>query len=465
MSKYRDLSKNTILFSISSIGTKLVSFILVPLYTFVLTTEDYGTADLISTTVSLLLPILSLNIQDAVLRFSLDKEYETQKIISIASKVVMLGSVFLGIALSLLTATGLLKVGIEYIVFLWVSYTAHAMYNSLQMYLKAIDNVKIIVLASISSTVVCCCLNIVLLLWLKMGIVGYLMATASAAVTSTMICFLGSKAYKAIQWNYHNKDLLQKMLYYSAPLILNSLAWWINSASDRYILTYYCGAAANGVYSVSYKIPTILSTLQTIFYNAWSVSAIKEFDKEDKDGFIGRIYRLYSCLSFIGCSVIMVVNPFLAKLLYAKEFYSAWMYVPALLIGTMFNGFSLVEGCLYTAVKRTKDVSVSTLIGAGVNTILNFILIYYIGIQGAAIATMLGYITVWITRTIKLKKNVIEMRVSWGAQIATTAIILIQGICASVHGTNVFQIIALIGIGIIQHKEIRDVIRFLFNRS
>lgn len=463
-SKYKDLSNNTILFTISSIGTKLISFLLVPLYTYVLTTEDYGTADLISTTVSLLLPILSLNVQDAVLRFSLDKEHDPEKVISIASRIVVLGSIILGGVVSILAATGILNIGIEYIIFLWVSYTTNAIYNSLQMYLKAVNRIKTIVIASIASTLVCCGLNITLLLGLKMGITGYLIATALASVTSTAICLFGGKTYKAIHLNYKNHELLKLMLLYSAPLIFNSLAWWINSASDRYILTYFQGTAANGIYSVSYKIPTILSTLQTIFYNAWSVSAIKEFDKDDKDGFIGNIYRLYSCLSFVVCSAIMVLNPYLAKLLYAKDFYIAWKYIPALLIGTVFNGLSLVEGCLFTAVKKTKDVSSSTLIGAGVNTVLNFILIYFIGIQGAAIATMVGYITVWVLRTVKLHKHIINMKVNWFVQITTSLIILVQGVFASIYGTNYIQIIIFAAIVAIQHKEIWGVIRGVLNK-
>lgn len=59
-------------------------------------------------------------------------------------------------------------------------------------------------------------------------------------------------------------------------------------------MTFFCGTAINGIYAVSYKIPTILSTIQTIFYNAWSISAITEFDKDDRDGFIGNIYTIYS---------------------------------------------------------------------------------------------------------------------------------------------------------------------------
>lgn len=457
-SKYKELKKNTILFTISSIGTKLISFLLVPLYTYALSTNDYGTADLMSTTVSLLLPIISVNVQDAVLRFSLDKDNKPEDVISIASKVILLGSFLLGGVVLLLHSIDFINIGGEYWVFLWVSYTAHALFNSLQMYLKARDKVTVIVVASIISTIVCCLLNIILLLKFNMGVIGYLIATASASVVSVIICLFGGRTYRDISLKYKNKKLLKQMLVYCSPLIVNSLAWWINSASDRYIITYFKGPSANGVYSVSYKIPTILSTVQTIFYNAWSVSAIKEFDKDDKDGFIGNIYTLYSCMSLVTCSVIMLFNPYIARFLYAKDFYDAWKYVPALLVATVFNGLALVEGCLFTAVKKTKIVSTTTLAGAIINTILNFLLIFSLGVQGAAIATMLGYFTVWVIRTILLKRDVVSMKVNWTTQCVAMIIIIVQCIFATLGANYLIQLILVLVVMAVMRESVVKII-------
>ena len=75
------------------------------------------------------------------------------------------------------------------------------------------------------------------------------------------------------------------MIAYSAPLVLNAIGWWVNSASDRYVVTWLCGLAVNGIYSVGYKIPSIINVFQTIFNQAWFLSAVKEFDPQDKDGF------------------------------------------------------------------------------------------------------------------------------------------------------------------------------------
>ena len=90
--KFKKLSQNTILFTISGFGSKIISFLLLPLYTYMLSTEEYGNLDIVSTTAQLIIPILTLNIQDAVLRFVLDKEYDAKKVINVALNVFGVGS-------------------------------------------------------------------------------------------------------------------------------------------------------------------------------------------------------------------------------------------------------------------------------------------------------------------------------------------------------------------------------------
>ena len=83
MKEVKELAKNTGLLAIGQFGTKLLSFFLVPLYTYVLSTAEYGTYDLMNTTISLLVPILSLNICDSALRFPLDKDVDRKQVFSI----------------------------------------------------------------------------------------------------------------------------------------------------------------------------------------------------------------------------------------------------------------------------------------------------------------------------------------------------------------------------------------------
>ena len=460
--KYRDLSKNTLLFTISSFGARIISFLLVPLYTYVLSTEDYGNVDVITTTVQLLIPVLTLNIQDAVLRFSLDKEYNSEDALSAGLKVIGLSSVLLGLVLCAINSLSIIKLDTQYLYFLFLSYFFGVVYNCFSMYLKAKNRVFVLMISGLVNTFLTCALNVLLLLVVKTGVTGYLISNISGTIVAVLIAFFFGYIYKEVRIK-KGSTILKYMIPYSLPLVVNSLAWWLNNASDRYILTYFCGASVNGIYAVAYKIPTILATIQTVFYNAWSVSAITEYDKDDSDGFIGNVYSLYSAASFIVCSLLMIGNIYIAQILYKGEFFSAWRYVPPLLLGTVFNGIALFQGCIFTAVKKTKDVSVTTIVGAVVNTLLNFILIPYIGALGAALATLVGYVSIWLVRTWQLR-YIVNMKVEWKNQLVTILFLSIQMIITLFGNYYWLQIILLVGILFLQRKQLFNIYNYVKNQ-
>ena len=448
--KYKNLAKNVILFAIGSFGSKAISFLLIPLYTSVLNTNDYGIVDLINTTVSLLIPILLLSITDATLRFSMDEAYKKEDVLSSTIKVIIRGSLLLLIGILFVSLTHLINLPIVYWIFLFLTFLLSALNNCFNLYLKSKNQAKVIAVSGIVCTLVTCISNIICLLVLKLGINGYMLSIVLGLFIQILIQMLSNGNIREIHLKNY-KDVSKEMTEYSKPLIANSLAWWVNGASDRYIISWLLGASSNGIYSVSYKVPTILTTLQSVFYNAWSISAIAEYDKNDEDGFIGNNYTIYSCVSIIGCSIILLFNLPLAKILYINDYFQAWQCVPFLLIGTIFNGISQLEGSLFSATKKTKQVSTTTVIGAVINTIGNLILIKLFGIVGAALSTMLGYIITWLLRTIYLK-NMIKMKVNWKKHIVSLIIVIAQAVLATLNKFFYIQIILSI-VNILLYKE------------
>ena len=453
-SKYKSLSKNVALFTVSSFGSKLIAFLLVPLYTSILSTEEYGTADLILETVSLLIPILTIDIQDAVLRFTIGNS-DKKNTISIGINISLIGFAILGPILVILKAIGVLKIEPVLISFLLLNYLFGALNNVFTLYLKGVDKVSTIMVAGILNTAVMCLSNVVLLVFFKFGLYGYLLAHTAGILVSVVFQLFNGGIYK----NYTlktNKKLAKEMIAYSSPLVANVLAWWINSASDRYILTYICGIAVNGIYSISYKIPSILSVVQNVFYNAWSISAITEYDKDDKDGFIGNVYTSYSIMSILACSAIMVLNIPIANVLYPNSFFTAWQYVPFLLVGTVLNGIALFQGCIFTAIKKTSIISRTTLFGASINTLGNFILIKMWGGLGAASATMIGYFVTWVVRSIYLK-SYIKMKVDWKKHYLALALLLAQSVIAVFVSGYWRQLLCTTFIIVLYLKEIKNI--------
>ena len=240
---------------------------------------------------------------------------------------------------------------------------------------RAIDKIEILTFSSILSTFVSVGLNILFLLPLKWGLYGYLLANTIGLGVSDAFTFIKAKMYNYINFRSISKEIQKEMIYFSIPMIVSALSWWINNASDKYILTFFSGLSVVGIYSAASKIPTILTTFGSVISKAFSISAIKDFDENDKDGFLGNSYMAISYGMTLGCSLLMLVNLLISRILYSRAFFSAWMYVPPLLISVLMNQLSLSCENFFIAIKKTKLISITALGAAGINTALNFVLI------------------------------------------------------------------------------------------
>lgn len=427
--KYKFLSKNMLLFSISSFGQKILAFLLVPLYTNVLSTAEYGTVDLVTTTVNLLLPVFTLNISESVMRFTLDDKDNTQYV-SYGIKVVTKGALVLLFGIVLFSLTPYLASYRQVLLWLYLIYAINSVYSLQQNYLRAIDKVDVMITGSLINSLIMMALNVILLTQLKWGITGYFVSIFFGLICSCIFMERNARIFRNVHYNINNEMKIRAdCLKYCIPTIFTALAWWINSSLDKFFVTVLCGVGQNGIYSISYKIPTILGIFQTIFVQAWTLSAISEFDKDDKDGFFGKTYELYNSMMVLVCSCIILGNMFLSSVLYAKDFFIAWKCVPLLLISSLFSALSGYLGSVFSAVKDTKTCAYTTILSAFVNIVLNALLIPKFGIVGASMATALAYIVAWFVRMV-VSRRYIRMKYSITNSLVTYFLLAVQAVAA-----------------------------------
>ncbi|WP_455665407.1 lipopolysaccharide biosynthesis protein [Phocaeicola sp.] len=404
MKELKYLAKNTGLLVIGQFGTKLLSFFLVPLYTYVLTTAEYGTFDLLTTTVSLLVPIFTLNICDSALRFPLDSKIDRSEIFSICIfhffSCVILGTILISINY----IGGFIPIINDYPILFLMMFASTAINGIMSCFARGIDCVKEVAISGVICSVVIICFNLLFLLPLHMGLYGFFLANILGIISQSFYLFVAIRGWKFIKWKHLDSKLHNEMLDFSKPMILTNISWWVNGVSNRYIITWLNGIAANGIYSVSYKIPSIFMMLQNIFSQAWTLSAVQEFDKEDKNGFFSKLYSSYNVGMTIICSGLIILSRTIAGLLYSNDFYSAWRCAPFLLIAAVWGALSGYIGGIYTATKDTKAFAKTSTVGAVVNLVLTLLLVWKIGILGAAIASSISYGIVWVMRIRTIKK-------------------------------------------------------------
>lgn len=427
--RYSYLFKNIGILSVSTLITKVLTFFLVPLYTNILSTEEYGIYDLFNTTVGLLLPIFTLQIMEGILRYCLDDENPAD-VLRIGMLVFAKGFIAFSALVLLNYYFNIVPLLNAHLPALFGMYIASAICQIFANFARGIDRIRSVAVSGIVHSVSLLAFNLLFLLGLKWGLEGYFGAVTLGYLVTALFLFVNLKIWKYINFNPPNPVLQRNMLHYSMPFILTSIGWWVNSASDRYVVIAFCGVVANGIYSIGYKIPTILQVFQTIFNQAWVLSSVKDFDSEDKSGFYSNTYCFYNYFMVMVCSGVIVLTRFIAKLMYAKDFYQAWEYVPFLTISVVFGALSGYLGGIFSAQKDAKAYGYTTLAGALINIGLNFLFVKQIGAMGAAIATMISYFCVWqlrfliARRYVKLGIDLLRDYVAYGILVLQSVLLL-----------------------------------------
>ena len=368
MSSYKKLLKNSSIFAIANLGTKIISLLLVPYYTFVLSAQEYGSVDLIVTTISLIIPIITLSIFDSVLRFAMDMLDKREDIFISAFMVMIIGFILSALLLPLFK---LIPSIYEYIGLFYSIIVIQSIHILLSNFIRAIGKIKLFALDGVFNTIILLTSNVILLTVFKYGVKGYLISILISHIMSCIFIVLFGKILNYIKFSKYNKNIVKEMLLYSIPLIPNALMWWIMNVSDRYIITIFLGYTANGLYAVANKIPSLLNIVNNIFFQAWQLSAIEESNSKTKSNFYTNVFNIFATTMLLVTSILVLMIKPLIKLIVSSEYKECWKYAPFLLLGIVFSSFSSFLGTNYIAMKKTNGVFKTSIIGAIINIILN----------------------------------------------------------------------------------------------
>ncbi|HEU9067932.1 TPA: oligosaccharide flippase family protein, partial [Streptococcus pneumoniae] len=403
MSKYKELAKNTGIFALANFSSKILIFLLVPIYTRVLTTTEYGFYDLVYTTIQLFVPILTLNISEAVMRFLMKDGVSKKSVFSIAVLDIFIGSIAFALLLLVNNLFSLSDLISQYSIYIFVIFVFYTLNNFLIQFSKGIDKIGVTAISGVISTAVMLAMNVILLVVFDWGLLGFFIANVCGYVIPCIYIVSRLRLWELFEIKI-DKKLQWEMVYYALPLVLNILSWWVNNTSDRYIVTAIVGIQASAIISVAYKIPQILSTISAIFIQSWQISAIKIQEDKSDTTFVSNMLLYYNALLLIIASgIILFVKP-ISNILFGISFYSAWELVPFLIISSLFNAISGCIGAIMGAKMDTHNIAKSALVGMIANIILNIVLTFLMGPQGITISTLIASFLIFYMRKDSVKE-------------------------------------------------------------
>lgn len=441
-SRENKLLKNTLIIGIGNFSSKILVFLLLPFYTHYLTTEEYGYYDLIISIVALIIPIISFLIYEGVYRYILDEDDSNRREVFISTSLFILIRNLLIANSIFIIVTIFYEIKYAYLILIYLNVFA---ISEMFMYIaRGLKQNLHFSIAGLLNTFLNLMFNIVLIIIFQYRVEALLISLIVGQIASILYLEIKLKIITKMKLRIKvEKDIKHKLITYSIPLIPNIVNWWVISASDRFMLTYFIGVEANGIYAIANKFPSILMLINNIFYLAWQESAITEYKSVDKNGFYSRMFEGYMKFQFSILIVLFAFSPLMVDILLNQDYKEAYKYMPFLYLAIVFKSFSSFYGTGFQSSKDTKGAYLSSIIGTIVNLYLNFILIPFWGIQGAAISTMISFFIMWIVRLVQTKKYFI-ISIKKSLVIPFTFILIIYMYVYYINDLKIVTILSMI---------------------
>ena len=406
MKKEEQLAKNTAILTVGTLFTKILAFIVIPLFSSWLSVSDYGKYDLYNTYITLLIPILTLSCGEAVFRFLLDtnENIKRKSIVSSAFFVALLG-IFIGafIVPSLMIENTPIKIAFLLLMVFEI------LNNFLQAYIRGLKKLKYYAISSIIVMIFGTVFVTVFVFFLNMELQGILLGYALAYLISCIYLIVSGKFFKYISLKSISKKEIQNILYYSMPLIPNTISWWIMNVSDRSIIKLWLGSNVLGIYSIACTLPSVCTTLFGVFQFSWQQSVSETIEDKDKEIFYSKVLnKLIMVTSSIAIAVLSV-NFIFFKFIFDPKYIDGYWSVGILMAATVLSSIAAYFGGIFIGQKNTKHNGATTAITALINVVVHLSLVKFIGIYAASVSTFVSYLALVIirvkiiNRTIKLK--------------------------------------------------------------
>lgn len=405
------LVKGTVLYMLANMTSKVLQMMLLPVITSVLLTEQYGYYDLIVTTIGLMAPVVTMQITESMFRYLFDASgVEKRRIISTVTAFITLGFIILGVGI------GIVKIAIPALQYPWLiylNYITYILFNYMQKLARCENLNRQFAISGVINTATMLSFQAITLLLFNMRADGMLLANAMSYFAAALYIEQYVHVEKSISKEFIDKNTLSSLLKYSIPLVPNSLAWWIVASSDRYVISFMIGVAANGIYSIAGKFSQLLTFATGVFQLAWQESAILERNSKDKDSFYTQTFNSYMRLLLSSYSVILPLIRMLFPLLISNDYQQGYLYNPILLMGSIFSSFSQYYGSAYLVFNKTTGAFQTTLLAAIINVTIGFSLVSQIGLFAPALGTLVSFFVQWIVRAIQMREY-FHVKPEWG---------------------------------------------------
>lgn len=381
---------SSVIFFVGTVLSKAISILMLPLYTSYIPTADMGYYDVSVTYITVLTSILFFDIWVTILRFMYDGSNDDEKAMYVHSGCIIFAVsslMYMTVAVVFSSVTSYKAVTLVFVygLFTNINYIFTFLARGYERHLD-------FAISGILNTFVNVASNVILILLFSWGYKALYVSGILGATAQVVYISIRTNVLYAIFRGRYDKHIVKKMLFYTLPLCINSVAYWLITSYNRLIINKIYGDSANGIYAVGSKFAVAIGLVTMCFTYAWQEIAFSEADKlEDKGRFYSNACILYSIVLCISIPLMLPFIKMAFPIFVHSSYNAACDTIPLFLITAVISAVSTFVGNIFYAIKNTKIIFISMAISAVFNIIVSYPLIKYFNLNGANLATTISF--------------------------------------------------------------------------
>lgn len=396
MKRVKLFVENFLAYGAINILNKIIPLLLLPVITRMLADpSDFGIYDMYNTIIGFATPLIMLGIYDAMFREFFEKNDVQYRydVTSTANRIVMVTS----------TAASLFLIGFSSVFsqffFRTPKYNFVVILAAIEIFLSnnrtiiagptRIQNKRMIYVFSGLFTSLTYYVLAILLIYLGYSFYGMIYANIISTFIILVFFFILNKSYFT-QGSY-DKEIAKELLRIGLPLVPTFIIYWIFNSMDKLMIANLLGTAELGIYSIGSKMASVSSLIYAAFSGGFSYFKFSTMKDADQVEFNSKLFEYLGLISFISFLVIYPFIPVVFEFLFPASYAGGEYVVPYLFISPLLLMLFQIVGSQFIVTKKTYMTTITLALGAFGNVALNWLLIPIIGVEGAALATLLGY--------------------------------------------------------------------------
>jgi O-antigen/teichoic acid export membrane protein len=397
----KNLAKHSAIYGMGDLLSKSIAFLMIPIYTHYLSTEQYGTLELLELTSYVVGMLLALGISQSVVRYYYEYKDEESRNQVISVGLITIWVIAIAALVPLFLISGLLSQLVfkspDYATLFNIVFVTLVvgLSNEIPMTLLRIKQKSVLyVIINLCRLILSLSLNILFIVYFKMGVWGILVSSLTASLSVAL--FMLFYTVRGIKLTY-SRPIARSLLTYSIPLVGSWIGAYVLNFGDRFFLQRLTTLSDVGVYSLAYKfgfMPNFL--ILGPFLQIWGPKRFELVNEPDAKGIYSIVFTYFWFLQlFLSLGLSVMIKDVLS-IVAGPEFQSAYLYVPIILASYMVYGAYQYSQFGVLLQKQTKFLGLAGIIAAVVNIAANFLLIPALGIWGAAIATFVSFFFLFV---------------------------------------------------------------------